>query len=433
MKQEDRKTRREAEEENRPVLANWRRSVALAVVFWSAFVCQNLTVGAAAMAETIGLRREYNQVSARIDSLVRAMKERDEASVEAETLPDGREALTLPDDTQAVAIFWADDEARVWINDHFVGETRLTPVEVVIPSMYLRTDNVIRARGWDTDYVESGFLFGLYLRRNGQLHPVVVSDESWTGKNSAVETITYAHTMPDIPQAEVIWSQSTFGVIEMSVRFDAGRIREAGRDAGHEQFSGGQKSEMSLHAFLAELAVLETERERLRSELRRRASVLSAPSFSGGRRGGSLTLGKAGPLKEYATKPVSERVKSWSEQLPPEQQALIYPDRRRLRGEGEATAQGGPAALSGGAEDREQAYVPPSDRRNREPGSQDGQPGSAGGGGGKGEAESGTGSAGGGGFGGRASRLGLLVPTLILATYAIYATREWKRLSEEAG
>lgn len=421
MNHEDTKTRRKIRG-----LAKTYARVGLAL--WLCVVSGRVN---ATLDETLAIRKQYNVVSAKIDSLVRAMREQDASSIETEKLPDGREALNLPDDTQVVAIFWADDEAQVWINDHFIGETRLTPVEVVVPNLYLKSDNVIRAKGWDTDYVESGFLFGLYLKRNGKLHPVVVSDDSWTGVTAPLETITYAHTMPDIPQAEVIWSPNTFGLVEMTTRFSAGRVREAAASTG-DTFTASETREMSLHAFVAELSVLETERERLRSELRRRSSTLSVPGFSGQSNAGALTLGKAGPLKEHVTKPVSEKVKAWSEQLPAEQQGLIYPERRRLRGEGEATAQGELAAAAGGVEDRDKAYVPPSDRRNREPGSEDGQPGAAGGGGGEGESEGEPGAAGGGGFTGRSSRLGLLVPTIILAAYAVYATRTWRKLSNEA-
>lgn len=84
----------------------------------------------------VGLRRQYNAVSARIDSIVRAMRTQDASTLETAKLPDASESPALPDDADVVAIFWADDEAKVWINDHFVGETRLTPVEVVIPNLY---------------------------------------------------------------------------------------------------------------------------------------------------------------------------------------------------------------------------------------------------------------------------------------------------------
>jgi hypothetical protein len=403
---------------------------AIAILFFCAAFLGSQAKGAE-LDETLVVRREYNAVSARIDSLVRAMEARDVGALETAKLPDGRESIALPEDSEVVAIFWGDDEAKVWINDHFVGETRLTPVEVIVPALYLKSNNVIRARGWDTDYVESGFLFGLYLRRNEVLHPIVVSDESWYGVNGPVETITYAHSLPDIPKAEVIWSDRTFGAIEMTVQFDAGKIRRSAQDGGESQFAGGESREMTLHAFVAELAALETDRERLRAELKRRASKLSVPGYTGSQSLTSLTLGKAGPLMEHTTQPVSEQVKRWTEQLPAEQQALVIPSRRGLRGEGQATVAGGQVTGAGGDEDRRAAYVAPSDRRNEQPGTEDGRAGASGKGGGGSEDEMGTGSIGGGGFVGRASRLGLLIPTLLLATYAVYATREWRRLSQQ--
>ena len=380
--------------------------------------------------EILVLRKQYNAVSARIDSVVRTMSRKDVGALETEKLPDGRDALSLPENTEVVAIFWADDEAKVWINDHFIGETRLTPVEIIVPSLYLKSDNIIRAKGWDTDFVESGFLFGLYIRREGALYPIVVSDDAWVGVNGPVETITYAHTVPDIPKAEVIWGDRTFGMIEMMVRFGAAQVQQAGLGVEQSIFANGEHQEMSLHAFVAELAVLETDRERLKAELRRRASTLSVPEYTGSGGMTSLTLGKVGPLKEGITKPVSEQIKRWAEQLPPERKALVIPDRRVLRGERASTAAGEAAAGAAGSADRRNDYVPPSDRRNEQPGTEDGQPGTSGGGGGGTEEATGTGGSA-GGFGGRASRLGLLLPTLILATYAMYATRQWRRISRE--
>ena len=411
---------------------SWLTSLRVITQLFGVFALSSVFLSLSAFAQldqTLRVRKQYNLVSARIDSLVRAMETTEADALDTSKLPEPDDALALPSDVQVMAIFWADDEAKVWINDHFVGETRLTPVEVVVPNLYLKSDNIVRVRGWDTDYVESGFLFGLYVKKADMLHPILVSDESWEGTAGPVESITYAHSMPDIPKAEVIWSQQTFGMVEMSKRFGSGAIRDAGTAAGERRFSGAESREMSLHAFVAELAVLETERERLREDLRSRATSLTVPQYSG-QSEGSLTLGKAGPLQEFSTKPVSEQVKQWAETLQPEQQTLVYPDRRRLRGEGAATEGGVLAAASGDGE-RNQSYQPPSDRRNREPGSQEGQHGAAGGGGGDGGAD-GQVSASGGGFGGRASRLGLLIPTLILASYAVYATREWRRLSREA-
>ena len=85
-------------------------------------------------------------------------------------------------------IFWADDEARVWLNDFPVGETRLTPVEVTVPDLYFQGQNRLRVRCWDTDRVESGFLGGLYLKdRAGRLYPIVVSNGTWETTGGRVQ------------------------------------------------------------------------------------------------------------------------------------------------------------------------------------------------------------------------------------------------------
>jgi len=171
------------------------------------------------------LRREYNQVSAGIDSLVRVMHQVDDEVLLKPTLPEGRSERIVPEGMSLVMIFWGDDEARVWLNDFVVGETRLTPVEVTVPDLYLKGQNQIRARCWDTDGIESGFICGLYLRdANGVLYPVVVSNDRWISGGDQAIAITYAHASPDIPGAEPIWGTSMFGVVELVVAFDKAAV-----------------------------------------------------------------------------------------------------------------------------------------------------------------------------------------------------------------
>ena len=128
--------------------------------------------------ERVALRREYNDVSAAVDSLVRVMQVADAEVLKK--LPETRPDRMLPEGMTAVMIFWADDEARVWLNDFPVGETRLTPVEVTVPDLYFQGQNRLRVRCWDTDRVESGFMGGLYLKDGvGRLYPIVVSNGAW--------------------------------------------------------------------------------------------------------------------------------------------------------------------------------------------------------------------------------------------------------------
>lgn len=380
------------------------------------------------------LRREYNLVSAGIDSLVRAMQQVDDEVLDKPTLPEGRTESIVPAGMSLVMIFWADDEARVWLNDFVVGETRLTPVEVTVPDLYLQGQNRIRARCWDTDWVESGFLCGLYLRdANGVLYPVVVSGEGWTSGGEAAMVITYAHSSPDIPGASPIWGTRIFGVVEVSVTFDKAAVQNAVAQATDRSGPAqAQKREMNYHDFVKQLSVLQARRESLLKELQvSPTSVTSLPGFQGqGGRSVGLTLGKAGPLKEAMSEPISEKVRSWSQDLPEQQQALIYPDKRLLKGEVAANlTDGGLVSTSGQAGDRKQDYQPPEERGiSKEKGQSDGEKGGVSGQSNM-DGEGGEGSVGGGGFLGRHSRLGLLIPTIILGIYVLYVILNWKSIT----
>jgi hypothetical protein len=376
------------------------------------------------------LRREYNLVSAGIDSLVRAMHQVDDEVLQKPTLPEGRSERIVPEGMSLVMIFWADDEARVWLNDFVVGETRLTPVEVVVPDLYLKAQNQIRARCWDTDWVESGFLCGLYLRDGqGTLYPVVVSNDRWTSAEGQAIAITYAHASPDIPGAEPIWGTRVFGVVEVAVTFDQAAVQNAvaqATDTGAPERS--QKREMNYHDFIKQLSILQARRETLLNELKASPDAqMPIPTFLGQSvRSVGLTLGKAGPLKEAMSEPISEKVRHWSQDLPAEQQVLIYPDKRLLKGEVAANlTDGGLIATSGDQGDRTQDYKPPEDRGiAKEKGQSDGKKGVSGTS--NLEGEGGVGNAG-GGFG-RHARLGLLIPTVILGIYVLYVILNWKSI-----
>ena len=387
----------------------------------------------------MALRQEYNAVSARIDSIVRAMSAIDPEALDASRLPDSPEDGLIPEGARLVFIFWADDEARVWLNDFLVGETRLTPVEIEVPALYLRTSNRIRVRCWDTDWVESGFLCGLYLKASdGQLQPVVVSDDSWSSPTGTVQQITYAHSLPDIPGAHVIWQTRIFGKVELEKTFDAQAVSQAAaRVESYSQPSGGEnRGPMDYHAFVQSLAQLQERREQLSRDLSQHAGNLSSTPVYGGTGGRSLslTLGKAGPLKEGTSRPVSENVRKWAKALPDEHQVLLYPERRTLKGEDASNPAFGQATpTSGDIGERTRDYRPPEDRSTSPPGQGSDQ---AAKGDGKGGAL-GTGGSGGtagisgpaGGAGGRASRLGLLLPTLVLSAYVGYVISKWQQLT----
>ena len=373
--------------------------------------------------EREALRREYNDVSAAVDSLVRMMQVADAEVLKK--LPEARPERVLPEGMTAVMIFWADDEARVWLNDFPVGETRLTPVEVTVPDLYFQGQNRLRVRCWDTDRVESGFLGGLYLKDGaGRLYPIVVSNGTWETSGGRATEIIYAHPMPDIPGAQPIWGMRMFGFVDMAIAFDRGAIDRAVETASARPMAARQQA-MDYHTFAQQLAILQARREKLRADLTRQGD-LSVPLYNRERaRSPSLTLGKAAPLTEKVSVPVAENVRSWSEKLPVVQQQLIYPDRRALKGEGAVTATTGdvvPTASDRGS--REQAYRPPEERGGMKSKTKDEgvdaqvQP-------------QGMRRGGGGGQSSQATRLGLLLPTLIVGIYVLYVAIRWQSLMGE--
>lgn len=397
---------------------------------------------AAGFAEAAGesvleLRQAYNTVVAEIDSVVRVMAVRDLEALDGKRLPDQSEDGLVPEGMAVVMIFWADDEAQVWVNDFLVGETRLTPVEVEVPSIYLQAQNRIRARCWDTDFVESGFMCGLYLRdQAGGLHPIVVSDGQWEAAEGRAMAITYAHPLPDIPGAEPIWATKVFGVVELSTTFEGQAVHkaQAGHVGGMQQKT--QKRKMDYHRFLQHLVVLQGKRAELKTMLEAQTGEFAFPVYAGEREGSpGLTLGKAGPLKEAVSKPLAEQTQTWAKALPEKQQQLIYPESRALKGEMAATPGSDVEVATGGVSGQRQlAYQQPEERGAAPPGARRGKQGAGEDRqGGKGQKGSGSesveaGSVGGGGGFGRATRWGLLIPTLILGLYVGYVVLNWDAL-----
>lgn len=383
-----------------------------------------------AREQALALRQEYNAVSAVIDSLVRQMQMVDAGVLDGPRLPDGRTQQIVPPGMSLVMIFWADDEAQVWLNDFPVGNTRLTPVEVVVPDLYLRGQNRIRVRCWDTDWVESGFLCGLYLKDgNGTLYPVVVSDGEWDAPEGKAIEIAYAHPVPDIPGAEVIWGPRIFGVVELSVAFDQGTVQKAVRKAAAGSLPEQVRPQaMDYHAFVQQLSVFQARREALKEALSAGGDLVDIPVFEGASgRSVGLTLGKAGPLKEAVSSPVAEQVRVWSRELPEAQQKLIYPDQRALKGESAANLSDAvPTAEATGQ--RLEAYTPPEERGASRPGTGEGARGRgvAGQSNVTGEGQDGAVAGGLGGGPGRASRWGLLLPTLIMGAYVLYVIANWQ-------
>jgi uncharacterized membrane protein YgcG len=394
----------------------WLTSLALAVLPWAlAEVPGAEAVGSSSADRSlISIRQEYNAVSARIDSLVRVMRAADPGAIDDRRLPESADVLRLPKGTSVVCIFWADDEARVWLNDFLVGETRLTPVEIEIPHVYLKSRNRIRARCWDTDHVESGFLFGLYLKdANGAMHPILVSDDTWQTTDGPAHEITYAHPVPDISTAKVIWHTRLFGQAEFVKRFSRREIERALSKAPRTRASSTRQKRMDYHSFLQSLISLQETRAGLGRQLRESADPVLQSAYKGHRnREISFTLGKAGPLKEETSLTFAKEVKLWAEKLAETEKRLVYPRKRALKGEGAAIAAAGTATSGAESGDRLDAYRPPEERS---PGEQS-VSGKRGREGESASTESG-GRGGSGGSSGRGSRAGLLVPTVVIAAY----------------
>lgn len=370
------------------------------------------------------LRREYNDVSAAVDSLVRMMQVADAEVLKK--LPEARPERVLPEGMTAVMIFWADDEARVWLNDFPVGETRLTPVEVTVPDLYFQGQNRLRVRCWDTDRVESGFLGGLYLKDGaGRLYPIVVSNGAWETTGGRATEIIYAHPMPDIPGAQPIWGMRMFGFVDMAITFDRGAIDRALAKSASAISMAARQQAMDYHTFAQKIAVLQARREKLRADLARGGN-LSVPFYNRERaRSASLTLGKAAPLTEKVSAPVAKNVRSWSEKLPAVQQQLIYPDRRALKGEGAVTTGDAvPTASDRGS--REQAYRPPEERGGMKSETKTKDEGV------DAQVQPQGMRRGGGGQSNQATRLGLLLPTLIVGIYVLYVAIRWQSLMGES-
>ena len=360
-----------------------------------------------ANADIRALRRAYNDVSAAIDSLVSLMRVSD-ADV-LDKLPEARPDRVLPEGMTAVMIFWADDEARVWLNDFPVGETRLTPVEVSIPDLYFHEQNRVRVRCWDTDWVESCFLGGLYLKdAAGALYPIAVSNEAWEADGGQASEIVYAHPLPDIPAAEPIWGDHPFGIVNLSTTFDLGAINLA-QSVGT---TTARQREMDYHKYAQQIATLQARRETIEATLARQRD-LDIPLYNRERaRSAALTLGKIAPLTEDISVPEAQKMRTWSESLPAEQRPLIYPTPRALKGERAANLSDGKPVLDTPGT-RQQVYRPPEDRG--EAGNRDS----------KSKARGATAQPRGERMGasGRATRLGLLLPTFLLGLSLYVITR----------
>ena len=354
----------------------WTLSVTLSVtLFWAWPASAAASTGSSRDSVKRGsallkMRQEYNETAAAIDSIVRVFgRQQLEHLGRADRAP-----VELPEGVEPVLLFWADDEAELFLNGNPISRARLTPTRVEIPAFHLEAENELLAHVWDTDRVESGFMCGLYLEDElGQLTPILTSGEEWeTREGGQAEEIYYAHPQPDIPQARVIWGDRLFGEIWLRVRFSGESVRRALSRApvSLQPDQKWRREPMVFDNALSRLALLQKKR----AELGRTLEETSGPpelfvrftppptSVSSAVMSLAFTLGEAGPLTYEAEVPTSPELQRWARSLPRRAREMIFRKARQLKGWSNATAAVEFGATGEGDEDRQSDYRPPPER-----------------------------------------------------------------------
>ncbi len=327
---------------------------------WLAWAACGVGWAAAATADdVVALRQQYNQVSASIDTLVR-LYGGDKLRELAKRKGDSR---LLPANSKLILIFWADDEAELFLNGHRIGETRLTPTRVEIPVVYLRESNVLRAHCWDTDRVESGFMAGLYLQDGrGRLRKVLATGGGhWWVAGRRAEQRFYNHSLPDIPGAEVIWGMTLFGEVELETQFDAAQLARAARRRPLRGAAGNVSHQlMETHLVVSRLVHLQKQRDELAQKLHARRSPAQDVLYEGFVRGRlAFSLGKASRLAEVESIEAAKKLLAWTEELPAAQRELVFPQKQALKGTSHVVPQRTVTGTVRGEADRRRDYAPP--------------------------------------------------------------------------
>lgn len=330
---------------------------------WLAWVvCGTGWAGAAGADDVVALRHQYNQVSASIDTLVR-LYGGDKLRELAERKGTSR---IVPANSKLVLMFWADDEAELYLNGHRIGETRLTPTRIEIPVVYLDKSNVLRAHCWDTDRVESGFMAGLYLQDGrGRLRRVLATGSGrWRVAGRRAEPRFYSHSVPDIPGAEVIWGTTLFGEVELEARFDAGHLaRAARRRPLTGAVSPAQHQPMETHTVVSRLVRLQKQRDELARKLQARRSATPDVLYRGFIRGRlAFSLGKADKLAEVESIDAAQKLLAWTEALPAAHRELVFPKKQALKGVAHVVPPRTVGRTARGEADRRREYTPPAAR-----------------------------------------------------------------------
>ena len=304
-------------------------------------------------------RQEFNGIVASIDTLMRMEGDGDWSDLD-------RHRPELPEDISLVLLFWADDEAEIFINGYRVAQTRLTPVQVEIPKIYLREQNVIQAHCWDTDGIESGFMAGLYARDGGgRLRPILVTDDGlWhTGENNMAEVRFYSNDKPDIPGAYVIWGEGLYGEVWLEAEFPVEAVGQAAQRRP-VQWSRPAVEPMQTHQVISRIVQLQKRQTELEQLLGGGTLLDKIPRYNGYVTNRlAFSLGRAGRLSERNNRIKSDALKDWVEQMPEADQSLIFRPQRELKGVEAATAKK-PLEGAGGEEEgrRKRDYLPPPER-----------------------------------------------------------------------
>lgn len=303
-------------------------------------------------------RREYNGIIAAIDTLMRMDGKGDWSKLE-------RHHPGVPEDVSLVLVFWADDEAEVFINGYRVAQTRLTPVQVEIPKFYLREKNIIQAHCWDTDGVESGFMAGLYVRDGGgRLRPILVTDEGlWRAGQDLAQVRFYSNDQPDIPGAYVIWGDGFYGEVWLEAEFTIEAISEAVQRRPVE-WNSGVTEPMQTHQVVSRILQLQVRQAELEEALSSVNTLNDVPRYSGYVTNRlAFSLGRAGRLAERENRLKSEALEKWVQHMSPEDQSLIFRPPRSLKGVAGATVK---QSLKGPGKEKEgnrkKDYLPPPER-----------------------------------------------------------------------
>ena len=328
--------------------------MALAVLFFLLLESQ------VSLAKTpLEWRQEFNGIVASIDTLMRMEGDGDWSDLD-------RHRPELPEDISLVLLFWADDEAEIFINGYRVAQTRLTPVQVEIPKLYLREQNVIQAHCWDTDGIESGFMAGLYVRDGGgRLRPILVTDDGpWrTGENNTAEVRFYSNDKPDIPGAYVIWGDGLYGEVWLEAEFSVEAVGQAAqRRPVH--WSRPAVEPMQTHQVISRIVQLQKRQTELEQLLGGGTLLDKIPRYSGYVTNRlAFSLGRAGRLSERNNRIKSDALKDWVEQMSEAEQSLIFRPQRELKGVEAATAKKTLEGAGGEEEGRRKRdYLPPPER-----------------------------------------------------------------------